>query len=398
MSGGVPKSFKTVEIEQQCRYGFTAEYVTKLCEEWSVIKDYAWILQDKDVNEDGTTKEPHIHLMCRFKDSVPTTAILSKLAGVCEVQQLQKMKAWNSAMAYLTHMNAPTKHQYDDSEVHSNFDWKADAEKALQGKKRLEFIVTQIAEGIIKRYNLNEYVTVIEYTNWQRQIENAFQYRDILKFGEVDRKMDVLYIYGGSGTGKTTYAKRVASDRNMSVFISSSGKDFLDGYAGQECIILDDFRGSTAPLSTILKLLDNNTASSVSSRYHNKSISECRLIIITSVQSPTECFTSAFKDNQEPLTQFKRRCQMVMQFSEDEIITKLYNNQLQDYVIVAKTPNIVLDEIKKSFNPENQLEYIARVLGGTGDLMKAVAEKIQEEDSLFKNDDVLKGEQQEIEF
>lgn len=392
---GIPQSWRTVEIEQQCRYGFTAEYVTKLCEEWSVIKDYAWILQDKDTNKDGTLKEPHIHLMCRFKSPVPTTAILSKLEGVCEVQQLEKMKNWNGAMAYLTHMNAPEKHQYNDDEVHSNFDWKADAEKAMAGKKRLETIVNDIAEGVIKRYNLYEYITAVEYTSWQRQIENAFIYRDISMFGEVDRNMDVLYLYGGSGTGKTTYAKRVASDRGMSLYISSSGKDFLDGYAGQECIILDDFRGSTAPLSTILKLLDNNTASSVASRYHNKSISECKLIIITSVQSPTECFMSAFKDNQEPLAQFKRRCQIVMEFREDAIITKMYNNSLQDYVQVAETPNIVLDEIKKSFNPVNQLEYLSKVLGGTGDLMKAVADKLKEAET--QRDDILEG-QQEIEF
>ena len=122
---GVPKSFKTVEIMQQCVYGFTLDYVKDLVKNWSVIKDYAFILHDKDYRPDGSPREPHIHLMLRFNNSVPTSAILAKLKGVCEVQQLEKMKSWNKAMAYLTHdtpaAKSQGKHHYDDSEVCSNF-------------------------------------------------------------------------------------------------------------------------------------------------------------------------------------------------------------------------------------------------------------------------------------
>ena len=121
----VPKSFKTVEIMQQCKYGFNLDYVKRLCEEWSVIKDYAYIMHDKDTKTDGTLKEPHIHLMIRFNGAVPTNAILNKLQGTCEVQHLQKMYSWNSAIAYLTHANDKTKHQYDEEEVISNYEWQA---------------------------------------------------------------------------------------------------------------------------------------------------------------------------------------------------------------------------------------------------------------------------------
>ena len=218
----------------------------------------------------------------------------------------------------------------------------------------------------------------------------------MLNFNEVNREMEVLYIYGESGSGKTTYAKRVANDRDMSVFISSSGSDFLDGYAGQSCIILDDFRGSQAPLNTILKLLDNNTASNVASRYKNKSISECKLIIITSVQSVEELFKSAFADSVEPLQQFKRRCQIVMHFTKDEIETLMYNKDINGYSIVATIPNIVLDEFMESLKPENQIERLAKVLGGTSDLLNAVKDKIMTDKDL-QFDDVIDG-QQEIEF
>jgi len=61
----------------------------------------------------------------------------------------------------------------------------------------------------------------------------------------------------------------------------------------------------------LLKMLDNNTNSSVRSRYYNKDISNCKLIVLTSIMKPDELY-SFFKDdsgesNQEPIEQFYRR-------------------------------------------------------------------------------------------
>ena len=379
----VPKSWRTLEIMQQCRFGFTKEYVAELCKNWSVIKDYAYIEHNCDLNEDGTTVESHIHLMLRFNCAVPTSAILNKLDGVCEVQHLQRMKSWNAAMAYLCHDNKPDKHQYEHCNVVSNFDWEADAEKGLSGSKRLDLIISQIDAGICKRYNITDYVTVQEYTRWKTKIDNAFFYRDVKLLNEVNRVMDVVYIWGDSGTGKTTYAKRCAEDRNLSMFISSGGSDFLDGYNGQECIILDDFRGSSVPLNVILKLLDNNTCSSVPSRYRNKSISECKLIIITTILPMEKMFSDVFELNSEPLDQFKRRCRLVMHFTLDNIVTSLYNSNLGEYEKISVTPNIVLDSIRKNFAVEDKKEYLMRVLGGASDMFKGIAEAIERDDIPF---------------
>jgi len=379
----VPKSWRTLEIMQQCRFGFTEEYVSDICKNWSVIKDYAYIKHDRDLNEDGTTVESHIHLMLRFNCAVPTSAILKKLEGVCEVQHLQRMKSWNAAMAYLCHDNKPEKYQYDHCNVVSNFDWEKDAEKGVSGYKRLDLIISQIDTGICKRYNITDYVTVQEYTRWKTKIDNAFSYRDVKLLNEVNRIMDVVYIWGDSGTGKTTYAKKCAEDRKLSMFISSGGSDFLDGYNGQECIILDDFRGSTAPLNVILKLLDNNTCSSVPSRYRNKSISECKLIIITTILPMEKMFSDVFELNSEPLDQFKRRCGVVMHFTMDEIETSLYSIKTGEYEKISIMPNVVLDSIRQNFTVEDKKEYLKRVLGGSSDMFKGIAEAIERGDIPF---------------
>lgn len=106
-----------------------------------------------------------------------------------------------------------------------------------------------------------------------------------------ERNLEVLYITGNSKSGKTTSAKYFAQKKGFDYFVSGTGDDILDGYDKEECIILDDFRASTFRFSELLKLLDNNTNSSVRSRYVNKDISNCRVIIITSTKKPQELYT-----------------------------------------------------------------------------------------------------------
>ena len=60
--------------------------------------------------------------------------------------------------------------------------------------------------------------------------------------------MNCIFITGASGTGKSTYAKQIASENKLSVYISSGSNDVLDDYQGQDCIILDDLRPSHGPL------------------------------------------------------------------------------------------------------------------------------------------------------
>ena len=91
------------------------------------------------------------------------------------------------------------------------------------------------------------------YRDFQKHILKAEKYRaNVLK----DRSLEVLYISGDSGSGKTTFAKYLAEKKHYDPFVSGSGDDILDGYDKEECIILDDFRAGTMKFSELLKFLD----------------------------------------------------------------------------------------------------------------------------------------------
>ena len=146
-----------------------------------------------------------------------------------------------------------------------------------------------------------------------------------------DRNLEVVYFTGASGSGKTTLAKYFAMKLNYDFFVSGSGDDIFDNYDKEECIILDDWRAGNMRFSEILKMLDNNTNSSIKSRYNNKDISNCKLIILTSVINPFDLY-KVLKDteNDEPIEQFYRRLRHhYFKIDSDDCIRE-YNLKIND--------------------------------------------------------------------
>lgn len=318
------------------------------------IKDYAFILHDKD------DTRPHYHIAGRLKDSYDTKYI-AEWFGVAE-NFVNKVKGrWSDMLKYLIHENAPEKHQYDVSEVFSNFDWKTEKDK-ISGKERLEEIIEKIVNGEIREYNYTESISAIEHDKYARNIERAFKYRTD-KIKGVAREMECIFITGDSGVGKTTYAKKVALEKGFSIYISSGSNDVLDDYKGQDCIILDDLRPSSMGLADLLKMLDNHTASTVKSRYRNK-VLECKMIIITTTLDIDSFFRNVFSEEIETSIQLKRRCRLYVRMDFEYIYCRLWQDSIRNYGEEFKLPNTIAFEHRtKVMSREDQLKAISSLIG-----------------------------------
>lgn len=106
---------------------------------------YAYILHDKD------DTDAHYHYCLWFDNprSPKSLCTYFKLGGVENLWQV--MRSDKYAVAYLTHKNDKDKYQYDESQIHSNFDLSvfddADNYKIFNDYKSLS------AEDFIKKYN-----------------------------------------------------------------------------------------------------------------------------------------------------------------------------------------------------------------------------------------------------
>lgn len=333
-------SVKTCEVMQYWEYMDCndIEVIISRIKTLTNLKSYAIINHDKDLLPSGQLKPAHFHCVLTFSNA-KTIKSIADCIGV-EMQYVEKIRTTTkSARLYLIHRNNPEKYQYPPEEVKASFDYVTYVDDCPVKQKR-ESIAQRIESGEIKQYNLCEYVTIDEYSKNYRYYQKCFEYRQN-KLKGVNRSMECIFITGASGTGKTTYAKMIAAQKGFACYISSGGKNPLDDYQGEECIILDDTRSSTWNLTDFLKLTDNHTDSLVGCRYYNKSIAECKLLIVTSVKSLDEFYENATKEDNEPKIQLLRRFKMVMEMTIDYMIIRCYDDSKKYHVKVGRTTNPV---------------------------------------------------------
>lgn len=82
--------------------------------------EFAYILHDRDTDDNGELKKAHIHWVGRCKNARLLSAVSSAL-GVPQ-NSVEICKGWRSSVKYLVHADDQEKFQYDPKEVEGNLD------------------------------------------------------------------------------------------------------------------------------------------------------------------------------------------------------------------------------------------------------------------------------------
>lgn len=331
------------------------------------VPKWAWILHNKDLKTDGTPKEIHVHLMCSWLKKTTKTSVICNKFDIRE-NQIEKIKGgWGDALDYLTHGNAPDKYQYDESEVHANFDWKTDAQDSKRNKqKRLDEVIEKIGSGEIREYNLTEYITVSEYTKNRRTIESAFKWRKsyvLAHLEEMVKVKNIVWIFGQTGTGKTTFAKELAKSAGFFYSLTSTGRNMFDEYRDEPCLIIDDLRPNDMRFSDLLGILDPYNFKAAQARYSNKAL-QTQMIIVTTTMSPELYCQSCNGDalNAEDERQLYRRINSVYEVTKTTIYEYLYNNSYTERIQGDQWPNAFLVVKQQRENKERNKELVNKTI------------------------------------
>lgn len=97
---------------------YNADDVIQTIQEY--FDEWAWIIHDKDVDENGELKKPHVHWVGSIANPVPLTTIANRLT--VPEQFVEFVKSWKGSIRYLVHASNPEKAQYDVEAVHANFE------------------------------------------------------------------------------------------------------------------------------------------------------------------------------------------------------------------------------------------------------------------------------------
>ena len=299
---------------------------------YRTIKQWAYIVHDKD------DTRAHYHIYLNFGASSVDTALVASWFQIPE-NFINKVKGRKTDMLlYLTHGNESqrNKFQYSPKDVVANFDFETEITNA----------------SIIGDFKNFSYAEMLQYANTLpisekikvlTQLEKLYKLECHCQALNTHRNIKVMFITGKAGTGKTYYAKKLLESMKYDYCISSSSNDIFQDYKGQRAIILDDLRDDDIEFPELLKMLDNNTQSSVYSRFQNK-VFVGKMIVITSSVPIQFWYREMRYNKREDLSQLYRRIGCAVVVTETEV--RLYEGLNSDGGLLG-IPTIYENEIPK---------------------------------------------------
>lgn len=97
-----------------------AEVIKLLKSDLWTKNQIAYILHDKDVDDNGLLKKPHYHILVKFSDRRQINAISKKYK--CPENLIRWKCDFKGSVRYLVHADDPDKFQYSWDDVTANFD------------------------------------------------------------------------------------------------------------------------------------------------------------------------------------------------------------------------------------------------------------------------------------
>ena len=326
--------------------------------------EYAYILHKDDKNEKGEIEQPHYHICMRGRNK--NTFKFDRLKKVFPVGKIEQGRTWEYMLQYLLHKNAPEKTPHSVDEIITNIDGGTldlylKSTPSVKKKNSLEYQLNKLKDDIIDykilQYEFKEQTATNRLyralnAEYEAKIERAFNAQKIALYerDKYSRSLEVIFLEGGGGKGKSGFAVSFCEHMKWSYYIASDENDPMQDYASQKCLILDDLRDDCFSYSSFMRLLSTYTGSSVKSRYRNKAFTG-DTIIISSYCPLSEYYkedeksgkkkkyvadTSYYGD--DPLVQLHRRIKTLIRAFED--VFYIYDHKKDgSNVLKATIPN-----------------------------------------------------------
>lgn len=234
------------------------------------LKPVYWCMCD-ETGEEGTY---HTHLFVQFKSAFGfsrlkacfPTAHLEKARGTPQENRDYVRKEGK----YLESEKKTTNHI-------ETFEEEGEMIEEKQGKRSdLEDIYNMIEDGEGELEIIKKHPSMMLMPSAYDRVKGLIQEEEANTF----RVLDVSYIYGETGTGKTSYVREQCGGYKGFYRITDYDHPF-DGYKGEDAIMFDEFRGDL-PISAMLNYLDGHPCD-LPCRYHNKKALYTRVFIASNI-------------------------------------------------------------------------------------------------------------------
>lgn len=182
----------------------------------------------------------------------------------------------------------------------------------------LHELVEDVKNGIHdKKTLIDKYGPV--YVRTYRGIHHAIQlYQKPKAYQRKERPKNCIW-FGKAGQGKTWDAEQTAIDAELSMFkvpMRQLKQGWYNGYAGEEIILYDDFRGSSMEPHEFLNLLDGLDRLPIKGDYIDN---QTKHLFFTSSDHPINWWPKWYSKDQNNWAQVKRRLDKVYLAEEHKV-------------------------------------------------------------------------------
>jgi len=289
---------------------------------WEILEAYPHLCYGCMSDEVGAENTPHTHIFLVFENPIAfnsirrsfKTAHIEKSLGSCEENKAYIMKSgkWVDT-------------EKSETSIEGTFE-----ERGTMPEEKGQGFRSDISclYELIKSGYTNVEILEAEPTYAVMHIDKLDKIRQALLMEENKneyRKLDVTYIWGKTGVGKSRY---VLEKHTYSECYRIVGyKNPFDEYAGQDVIVFDEFR-SSLPISLMLTLLDGYPTA-LPCRYQNKQA----------------CYTQVYLISNIPLKQQYENVQLYEQETYNAFLRRINR-------IIHMTPEIYAELVEKDRTQE----------------------------------------------
>lgn len=328
---------------------------------YKTIKKWAYVFHDRDVytlkdemidssRKAGEKKPSHYHVYCNFGNQSVDHEYFASLFKINphSVKRIESTAA--NCLLYFVHGTAEAiaegKYRYSWSDVHHSTNWTPQVlAESVQYIGHFEHF--SYKEQIDKVHKIQD---TQERIKMQKLLDDALSVELKYRGTMVDRYMQVMFVTGETGSGKTTFARQFIEKlnyfdivpkeywrkapndkehpfRHLDYGVSGASNDVFQSYNGEDAYILDDMRDNSFCFTDLLKFLDNHTNSLIKSRHVNKCFIGV-LLIITSSLPLCDWYRGANSPGNEALRQLYRRINTYVEVTKKDIT--FYNKIADD--------------------------------------------------------------------
>ena len=259
-------------INNPVEHGFSHE---KIREAIGNLKSVIyWCMADEIGLEEHTY---HTHIFLASKSGIRFST-LKKAFPPARIEMSKGTSRQN--MEYVSKTGKWAHDKKSDTSVEGTFEEFGDLPTERQGARNdLDDLYSMIKEG------MTDYEILEQGSGYMLSLDAITRTRQIIvqeRYKSDFRNLDITYIWGDTGTGKTRGV--MEGHGYLNVFRVTDYQHPFDNYSGQDVVLFDDFR-SSLPLTDMLKYLDGYPLE-LPCRYANK----------------FACFTKVYLISNNPLT------------------------------------------------------------------------------------------------